>query len=74
MATGPTRGDFFVTQYFEFAFDRRPDTLGLYYWANDAANGVPLTNIASSFVNSVEFRALYGVLSNAQFVDTLQSN
>lgn len=74
MATGPTRGDFFVTQYFEFAFDRRPDTLGLYYWANDVANGVSLINIASSFVNSVEFKAQYGVLSNAQFVDTLQSN
>lgn len=74
MATGPTRGDFFVTQYFEFAFDRRPDTFGLYYWTNNAANGMPLTNIASSFVNSVEFRAQYGALSNAQFVDTLQSN
>ena len=74
MATEPTRGDFFVTQYYEFAFNRRPDTFGLYYWANDVANGMSLTQIASSFVNSAEFKAQYGALSNAQFVNTLQSN
>ena len=74
MTTAPTIGDVFITQYYEFAFNRRPDTLGLYYWANDAANGVPLSLIASCFVNSPEFKAQYGVLSNAQFIETLQSN
>ena len=39
MAIDPTKNDFFITQYYEFAFNRRPDTLGTYYWVNASDNG-----------------------------------
>ena len=74
MSTGPSLSDFFVTQYYEFSFNRRPDTLGLYTWTSAVDNGASLQQIASSFVNGAEFKVLYGTLSNAQFVSTLQSN
>jgi hypothetical protein len=74
MATDPTKSDFFITQYYEYAFDRRPDTLGTYYWVSASDNGVSTAAIATAFVNSPEFFARYGRLTNEQFIYTLQSN
>jgi hypothetical protein len=74
MATDPTKSDFFITQYYEFAYDRRPDTLGTYYWVNASDNGLSTNVIASVFVNSPEFFAKYGRLTNEQFVNTLENN
>lgn len=74
MAIDPTKNDFFITQYYEFAFNRRPDTLGTYYWVNASDNGLSTTSIASAFVGGPEFIAQYGALTNQQFVSTLQSN
>lgn len=74
MALEPTKSDLFITQYYEFAYNRRPDTLGDYFWVNASDNGVSSQAIASAFVSSPEFIAQYGLLTNAQFVDTLQAN
>lgn len=74
MAIDPTKNDFFITQYYEFAFNRRPDTLGTYYWVNASDNSLSTTSIASAFVGGPEFSAQYGSLTNQQFVNTLASN
>lgn len=74
MAIDPTKNDFFITQYYEFSFNRRPDTLGTYYWVNASDNGLSTTTIASAFVGGPEFSAQYGSLTNQQFVNTLASN
>ena len=74
MAMDPTKNDFFITQYYEYVFDRRPDTLGTYFWVNASDNGLSITAIASAFVSSPEFIVKYGGLTNDQFVNTLESN
>lgn len=74
MTIDPTKSDLFITQYFQFAFNSRPDTYGTYFWTNAADKGYSLTAIASAFVYSPEFQNAYGVLTNSQFVNTLQSN
>ena len=74
MATDPTQSYLFITQYYEFAFNRRPDTLGTYFWVNASNNGVSSQAIASAFVGGPEFIAQYGPMTNMQFVNTLQAN
>lgn len=43
---------------YEAAFDRKPDTAGLKYWVKEMDNGQNIGQIAQSFVNSAEFKAL----------------
>lgn len=45
---------------YQAAFDRKPDEAGLGYWIKQLDNGATLTEIASSFLGSDEFRDLYG--------------
>ena len=57
------------------AFDRIPDTSGVGYWIKQLDNGQTLIQVASAFIGSAEFRALYqGASSNAGFVDKLYHN
>lgn len=60
---------------YQAAFDRTPDTDGLGYWTGRLDTGTSLTQVASEFVGSQEFRDIYGEhSSNADFVARLYRN
>ena len=60
---------------YQAAFDRQPDVSGLDYWYHQMNSGVTLEQVASGFINSTEFKALYGNNpSNAEFVTLLYDN
>jgi hypothetical protein len=48
----------FVEMYVAY-FDRAPDAIGLYYWGTRLADGMSLEDIAESFFDQPETRALY---------------
>jgi hypothetical protein len=57
------------------AFDRWPDAAGLGYWIGLMDAGVSIVTVASGFVASREFEALYGTdPSNAELVAKLYQN
>lgn len=57
------------------AFDRTPDETGIGYWIAVMDRGASLRAVASNFLSSTEFSALYGSKTgNAAFVDTLYQN
>ena len=57
---------------YQAAFDRTPDTAGLDYWVNQIDNGVSILQVAAGFVQSAEFRSVYGSNpSDADFIDKL---
>ena len=45
---------------YQAAFNRTPDKPGLSYWINAMDNGASLIDVAQGFVNSAEFKNLYG--------------
>jgi subtilisin-like proprotein convertase family protein len=45
---------------YQAAFDRTPDKAGLGYWIAAMDHGMALIDVANSFVQSAEFKALYG--------------
>lgn len=45
---------------YQAAFNRKPDLPGLGYWINEFDKGASLTQVAASFFQSPEFKALYG--------------
>jgi Ca2+-binding RTX toxin-like protein len=45
---------------YQAAFDRTPDEAGLGYWIAQMDAGASVRNVAASFVNSAEFRTVYG--------------
>jgi len=45
---------------YKAAFDRTPDYGGLGFWYNSINHGSLLTDVAAGFINSSEFRAMYG--------------
>ena len=60
---------------YQAAFDRKPDVSGLDYWYHQMNSGVTLQQVASGFITSAEFKALYGSNpSNAEFVTLLYDN
>jgi len=60
---------------YQAAFNRVPDEGGLGFWIGEMDKGVTLAQVASGFINSDEFRGLYGTNpSNAEFVDLLYQN
>lgn len=54
--------------------DRDPDLGGFSGWIEQLADGTPLVNAITGFVNSTEFQNTYGTLSNTQFVEQLYQN
>ncbi len=57
---------------YQAAFDRTPDLSGLGYWIAQLDGGMDLTEAAARFVDSAEFRAMYGTdPSNHEFLTTL---
>lgn len=60
---------------YQAAFNRKPDLGGLGDWITGMDNGMPLLQVASSFIASDEFKALYGANpSTTQFVTLLYAN
>ena len=45
---------------YQAAFDRKPDLAGLGFWINAMDHGSTLNEVAANFMQSNEFRALYG--------------
>jgi serralysin len=60
---------------YQAAFNRTPDNNGLKFWIDTMDHGASLHEVASGFINSAEFQALYGSNpGNDQFVTRLYSN
>nr|MDP2192071.1 DUF4214 domain-containing protein [Rhodoferax sp.] len=60
---------------YQAAFNRTPDKAGLSDWIRGMDSGQSLTQVASGFIGSAEFKGLYGATpSNTQFVDLLYAN
>jgi hypothetical protein len=57
------------------AFDRAPDKAGLGFWLHSAESGTGLSAMAHGFIDSAEFRSLYGASPAADaFVAALYHN
>lgn len=60
---------------YKAAFDRTPDKEGLGYWINSFDHGASLSAVATAFIASNEFIAMYGAnSSDTQFVNLLYSH
>ncbi len=60
---------------YQAAFDRQPDTAGLAYWIGRMDAGLNVVEVAARFIDSAEFRTLYGTHpGNADFVTSLYEN
>jgi len=59
---------------YQAAFARTPDPSGLGFWTRTLDAGVPLHDVAQTFVTSAEFALRYGAPANAQFVTQLYAN
>lgn len=56
------------------ALDRAPEPAGLGYHMRDLDNGVYIATVAAHFIESPEFKAAYGGLTDEQFVNRLYLN
>jgi Ca2+-binding RTX toxin-like protein len=64
-----------VYRVYQAAFNRVPDGGGLGFWINAMDTGSSLVSIAQGFVNSAEFKALYGANpTNTSMVSTMYTN
>jgi hypothetical protein len=60
---------------YQAAFGRSPDAAGLGYWLTQMDQGLTLRQVAQSFVDSAEFKDLYGSNpTNAQVVEKFYQN
>jgi hypothetical protein len=60
---------------YQAAFNRKPDLAGLGFWIKALEQGVELDSVARDFVNSTEFKNLYGTsVSDDQFLTLLYNN
>ena len=60
---------------YQAAFNRTPDKPGLSGWIKGIDSGLSLTSVANSFIQSTEFKNLYGINpTDAQFVSLLYTN
>ena len=74
LATSPTDTAGQVYRIYEATLNRAPDPEGLANWVHAMASGTSLQTVANGFVNSQEFQATYGSLSNTDFVTLLYHN
>jgi len=69
----PTEGEVF--RVYQAMLDRAPDDAGFLNFSNSIKAGVlDLNNVIEEFIDSPEFSATYGSLSNREFVETLYAN
>ncbi|AMR77647.1 hypothetical protein A2G96_07805 [Cupriavidus nantongensis] len=66
-------GDAF--RLYKAAFDRSPDQVGLGFWISKLDGGMSTVEVAANFINSDEFRGLYGANpTTTEFVTELYDN
>ncbi|MEC3863211.1 DUF4214 domain-containing protein [Mesobacterium sp. TK19101] len=63
-----------VFRLFHATLARDPDLGGFLDWTAQLSTGVPLLTVMAGFVNSAEFQATYGNLTDTAFVDLLYQN
>jgi hypothetical protein len=64
-----------VYRVYQAAFDRTPDAAGLGFWINAMDGGTALTQITAGFMESAEFKTLYGANPTAlEFVYKIYLN
>ena len=63
-----------VFRLYQATLDRAPDQRGLESWSSELGSGREYTSIAAGFTNSPEFRAIYGSVSDEEFVELLYQN
>ena len=60
---------------YKAAFDREPDSGGLGYWIAQMDNGMDMVEVAARFIDSNEFRTLYGANpTNGEFLTKVYNN
>ena len=59
---------------YKAAFDRTPDSGGLGFWIDALDSGADLVNVAQGFIDSPEFKAMYGENATDQHFVTLLYN
>lgn len=60
---------------YKAAFDRDPDTEGLGFWIAQMDGGMDLIEVSARFIDSDEFRSLYGVNpTNGEYLSALYNN
>jgi hypothetical protein len=60
---------------YQAAFNRTPDKGGLGFWIDAMDHGQSLKEVAANFIDSAEFRQMYGAAPNdSQYVDALYEN
>jgi hypothetical protein len=60
---------------YKAGFDRTPDTAGLGYWIAQMDKGMDVVSVAARFIDSSEFRSLYGHNpTDAEFLTKVYSN
>jgi hypothetical protein len=60
---------------YKAAFDRTPDLDGLGYWMSQMDKGMGVVEVAARFIDSAEFRELYGAnVSSTDFLTKVYSN
>ena len=74
LTTDPTDHAAQVYRVYGATLDRAPDAEGLTNWTHALENGVSLLSIIDGFVDSAEFEANYGALSDNAFVTLLYHN
>jgi cyclophilin family peptidyl-prolyl cis-trans isomerase len=60
---------------YKAAFDRAPDLGGLGYWISKMDSGMDLIEVSARFVDSTEFKTMYGASSsNGDFITAVYNN
>jgi serralysin len=60
---------------YQAAFNRKPDLAGLGFWIGQMDNGLNVVDVAARFIDSPEYRSLYGTNpSTSAFVDAVYNN
>jgi hypothetical protein len=73
VGTGAVAGSAY--RLYQAAFDRQPDAAGIGYWIGQMDGGRTLQDVASEFLRSAEFQALYGAAPSAEsFIGSLYDN
>ena len=75
VALGQTSNAAQAYRIYKAAFDREPDSAGLGYWIAQMDEGMDVVEVAARFIDSSEFRDLYGSnVSSADFLTKVYSN
>ena len=69
-----SNNDATVARLYEIAFNRKLDIEGFRYWMGAENAGMSLDEIGDRFVDSAEYEALYGGMTDAEFIDAVYQN